>query len=136
MYKRQLLPLLRKPPVGGVEVAPSTIPGAWRGLFATVPLKRGSVIADYTVDTKALSEEEFQVLLSSGRATHVALVRGKYLDASDGVSSIAGMLNRAPSGRKNNARINKLGYVVLTRPVKARREIFLAYGPSYRMPRA
>jgi hypothetical protein len=113
-----------------VQVRPSSVSG--RGLFARTPIRRGDVVADYNfADT--LTPDEYQNKRRAGKATHVALVRGKYLDASDTARTIAGMANRAPRGTRNSLKLTQTGKLRATRNVRAGDELFLAYGNAFRM---
>ena len=116
-----------------LEVKQSNIPGAGRGLFARRTIKQGETIANYTLGTQPLTQQMFDMRYPDGRATHVAQIHGTYYDASNSAKSIAGMINRAPSGSRNNARINQNGGVVTTKPIRAGQELFLSYGRSYRL---
>ena len=116
-----------------VQVQQSNIPGAGRGLFAKRDLKPNEKIADYTLGTQQMTQQMFNLKYPDGRATHVAQIHGTYYDATDGSKSIAGMANRGVSGSRNNARINKNGGVVMTKPVRKGQEIYLSYGRSYRL---
>jgi hypothetical protein len=115
-----------------VTVAPSAISG--RGLFAKGDIRAGTVIADYTVGTQALSAHQFATKYPTGRATHVwRHPRGVYFDAVDASKSIAGMANRAPRGGRNNSRITGGGKLMTTRAVPEGREITAAYGAAFRV---
>ena len=115
-----------------VRVAPSAIAG--RGLFAKADLRRGETIADYTLGTNALTSAQFFARYPSGRATHVwQHPSGTYYDARDLSKSVAGAANRAPKGKRNNARITGGGKLQVQRPVKAGTEILTSYGPGFRV---
>ena len=115
-----------------VRVAPSSIAG--KGLFAKEPIRKGSVVADYTVGTERLTRNQFQAKYPSGKATHVWKGPGDtYYDAEDDAKSVSGMANRAPAGKRNNARITGGGKVKTTRPIKAGEEITVSYGQGYRI---
>lgn len=117
-----------------VEVRPSNIPNAGRGLFAKTTLRKGDVVADYKLGTEPLTAAQFLARYPNRRATHVALVHGTYYDARDAHKSVAGMANRAPSGGRNNARINGNGRLEITaKTVPSGREILLSYGAGYRL---
>ena len=82
---------------------------------------------------KRISAAEFQAKKRAGTATHVALIRGQYLDAEDPSLTIAGMANRAPSEQRNNLKLTKTGKLRAPRAVPAGRELLLAYGPTFRI---
>ena len=94
-----------------VEVKPSNIPNAGRGLFAKRNIPPGEYIADYTIGTRAMTEEQFEHKYPEKRkATHVWQGASKvYYDATNGEKSIAGMVNRPPRGKHSNARITNTG---------------------------
>jgi hypothetical protein len=113
-----------------VRVGPSTVAG--RGLFAKKPIRKGEVVADYTF-AEEITPTEFQAKRRAGRATHVALVGGRYLDASDPRRTVAGMANRAPKGKRNSLKLTKTGKLRANRNVPEGRELFLAYGAAFKM---
>ena len=53
-----------------VEVKPSTLPNAGRGLFAKEPLRAKEVVGDYKIGTLPLTAAQFRAAYPSGRATH------------------------------------------------------------------
>ena len=117
-------------------VAQSTIPGAGRGGFAARALQRGDTIGNYIVATVRQSRDEFIEQHPDGRATHTARIGDHYytaLGTGRGTQNAIGMLNRAPRGGRNNARILASGRVVASQRIPMDREIFLAYGGSYRI---
>ena len=115
-----------------VQVKPSTIPGAGRGLFARQDIGRGEVISDYKIGTQKMNHAQFMKKYPSGRATHVwSPSKGIYYDGSNLQKSVAGAANRA-SGN-SNARINGGGKVVTKQSVKKGAEILVNYGSSYRL---
>lgn len=107
-------------------------PEAGMGLFTSVALKEGDVIGDYKQGTFKLTKEQFERKYPRGGATKTALINGFYYDGYGHTSRLA-KANRAPSGGRNNAKLNKEGMVVVTAPIKAHGEIFMSYGPSYRI---
>ena len=114
----------------------STIPGAGRGGFAARPLKKGDTLANFTTATVKQSPAEFKASYPDGRGTHTARV-GQFFYTALGTGkrthSAVGLINRASSGARNNARILASGRVVATRRIFQDEEIFLAYGGSYRI---
>ena len=82
---------------------------------------------------KQISAVEFQAKKRAGRATHIALIRGQYIDAEDQSTTIAGMANRAPSGGRNNLKLTKTGKLKAPRAVAQGKELLLAYGPAFRI---
>ena len=55
------------------------------------------------------------------------------LGAGDRTQNQVGMLNTAPRGERNNARLLASGRVVTSRNVKKDDELLLAYGSSYKI---
>ena len=119
------------------SVGQSTIPGAGRGGFAARSLKRGDTISNYITATVKQSPAEFKASFSDGRKpTHSARVGQFYytaLGTGKRTHSAVGLINRASSGARNNARILGSGRVVATRLIPRDEEIFLAYGSSFRI---
>ena len=115
----------------------STISGADKGIFTTRNIKQGGTIGDYTVATVRQNEAGFLQTYPDKRATHTALVNEVYYTAmgtGKRTQNAIGLANRAPSGRRNNARIMKSGRVIAPRPIVAGPgEIFLAYGNGYKI---
>ena len=118
------------------RVDESTIPDAGRGIFATKQLRRGDTIGDYTIATVDQSEDEFLASYPNARATHTAKIKDRYFTAlGEGTRTQngIGMANRAPRGRKNNAKIIASGRVVASQGIPPESEIFLAYGPGFKI---
>ena len=117
-------------------VGDSTIPDAGKGVFAARALKRGGTVGDYTIATVAQAESEFLETYPDKRATHTAKIDDMYytaLGSGKRTHNAIGMANRAPKGRRNNARILASGRVVASKGIPKDSEIFLAYGGSYRI---
>ena len=116
-----------------VVVKPSDIAG--RGLFARAPIRKNEIVGDYTVGTQRLTPLQFASKYTSGRATHVWAPRNKsvYYDAIDASKSVAGMANRAPRGRRNNAKITNGGRIKALAQIPQGRELLVAYGAAYRL---
>ena len=118
------------------RVGDSTIPDAGKGAFAARALKRGDTVGDYTIATLAQTEVEFLETYPDKRATHTAKIDDTYytsLGTGKRTHNAIGMANRAPKGRRNNARILASGRVVASKKIPMDSEIFLAYGSSYRI---
>ena len=114
-----------------VRVAPSAIAG--RGLFAKESLRRGEIVADYTIGTDPLTTDEFFSRYPTGRATHVwRHPNGTHYDGRNLKKSVAGAANRANKGSKNNARITGGGKLKMQRAVRAGTEILTSYGAGFR----
>ena len=118
------------------RAAQSNIPNAGRGAFAVRDMKKGDTIGSYVIATKRQTEAEFLKSHPSGRATHTALVKGEWFTATgvgNRTHNAIGMLNTAPRGERNNARLLASGRVVASRGVKKDDELLLAYGSSYKI---
>ena len=116
----------------------SAIPGAGRGGFAARPLKRGDTIANYTTATTLKQPPaEFKAPFSDKKIkpTHSARVGQFYYTAlgTGRNNNAVGLINRASSGARNNARVLGSGRVVATRRIPQDQEVFLACGGSYRI---
>ena len=88
-------------------------------------------IADYTTPTSVETQAEFLRRFPDRRATHTAEIGNLYYTASNPAANPAGMTNRAPRGKRNNARLAKPSAVKARDPIPAGREILLAYGSDY-----
>ena len=118
------------------RVGDSTLPDAGKGAFAARALKRGDTVGDYTIATLAQTEVEFLETYPDKRATHTAKIDDTYytaLGTGKRTHNAIGMANRAPKGRRNNARILASGRVVASKKIPMDSEIFLAYGSGYRI---
>jgi len=118
------------------RVGDSTLPDAGKGAFAARALKRGDTVGDYTIATLAQTEVELLETYPDKRATHTGKIDGTYytaLGTGKRTHNAIGMANRAPKGRRNNARILASGRVVASKKIPMDSEIFLAYGSGYRI---
>ena len=118
------------------QVGDSTLPDTGKGAFAARALKRGETVGDYTIATRAQTELEFLGTYPDKRATHTAKIDDTYytaLGTGKRTHNAIGMANRAPKGRRNNARILASGRVVASKGIPKDNEIFLAYGAGYRI---
>ena len=116
------------------RVAQSNIPNAGRGAFAVRDLKKNSTLGSYIIATVKQTPAEFKESHPSGRATHSAKIGGYFytaLGAGNRTHNQVGMLNTAPRGERNNARLLASGRVVTSRNVKKDDELLLAYGSSF-----
>jgi len=89
-------------------------------------------VADYT-HAAQISPTQLLEMRANNTATHVAQVGKKLFNAPDTSRTIAGMVNRAPKGMRNNLKLTKTGKLKARLPVKTGKELFLAYGPAYRL---
>ena len=118
------------------RVGDSTLPDAGKGAFAARALKRGDTVGDYTIATLAQTEVEFLETYPDKRATHTAKIDDTYytaLGTGKRTHNAIGMANRAPKGRRNNARILASGRVVASKKIPMDSAIFLAYGSGCRI---
>ena len=118
------------------RVGPSEIDGAGRGAFAVRELKKNSTVGTYVIATVKQTEAQFRDEHPSGRATHTAKIKNHFytaLGAGNRTHNQIGMLNTAPRGERNNARLLASGRVVTSRNVKFDDELLLAYGSSYKI---
>lgn len=115
-----------------LSVLPSTIgPHAGNGLFiGDLFLGKKRLLGFFQEGSQCLTREQFLRKYPHGKATHVALIRGQYLDGTD---SVWGKMNRAPHGKRNNVRLCQNGSLRTSRPVYPFSELFLSYGSSYRI---
>ena len=119
------------------RVAPSRTDRAGRGAFAVRDLKKGDALGSYVIAAVKQTEAQFRDEHPSGRATHTAKTGSHYytaLGAGNRIQNQIGMLNTAPRGERNSARLLASGRVVVSRGgVKKDDELFLAYGSSYKI---
>ena len=115
-----------------LSVLPSTIgPHAGNGLFiGDLFLGKKRLLGFFQEGSQCLTREQFFRKYPHGKATHVALIRGQYLDGTD---SVWGKMNRGPHGKRNNVRLCQNGSLRTSRPVYPFSELFLSYGSSYRI---
>jgi ribosomal protein L33 len=112
-----------------VEIKQSGISG--RGLFAKKDIKNNEMLADYNMGSQ-ISEAEFNRRRLTGKATHIALIKGKYLDASNPKKTVAGMVNRGQGG-KNNVKLTNTGKIKANKNIKQGKELFMGYGRGYKI---
>ncbi len=119
-----------------LEIKPSTIPNAGLGLFAYHPaqdivFREGDTIVRY--EGEAISRAELQDRYGDKTAPYAfSLSTNRAIDAA-GHRGIGSLANRAPPASRNNATFTSTGLVKATRNIRHGQEIFLAYGPSYRL---
>lgn len=117
-----------------VEVAPSRIPGAGSGLFATRAHRAGTAICVYrgrvlrTAEAVRLPREEKDYLMRLGPQV--------YVDARSPDSCLARFVNDAQRADRQNAYFDKrpderLAVVVALRDIAAGEEIYASYGRWY-----
>jgi SET domain-containing protein len=118
-----------------LTIKESTLPGAGKGLFTIQPLKKGSVITEYTGDIRTWKEVEFD----ADNAYIYYVTRNKVIDARHDKTSLARYANDAQGlqrikGITNNAKyVNRKNriYIVATKDIPAGAEILVGYGKEY-----
>ena len=113
-----------------VSIGSSGVSG--RGLFARKPIRKNEIVADYTFG-EPITPATYHSKRQAGTATHVAFINKQHYDASDSSTTVAGMANRAPKGKRNNLQLTKTGKLKASRAVPEGRELFLSYGPAFRI---
>ena len=117
-----------------VEVQESTIPNSGQGGFARVDLKKGAMVGRYTVGTMKLDANQLPPM---NDRTHIWQKNANTFFDAEKTNSISGKFNACTSkdaksiGCSNNAKINSVGNVKLTKNVKKGQEIFVPYGRDY-----
>lgn len=118
-------------------VKKSKLPGAGRGLFTKVPIKKGTRIVEYKGEILTWKEVEKMPDYRNGYVFYFSL---KYvIDAWKTKKSVAHFANDAMGviriqGVKNNAEYDTEGrrcYIVATKDIPAKSEILVSYGAEY-----
>ncbi len=118
-------------------VKKSKLPGAGRGLFSKVPIKKGTRIVEYKGEILTWKEVEKMPDYRNGYVFYFSL---KYvIDAWKTKKSVAHFANDAMGiiriqGVKNNAEYDTEGrrcYIVATKDIPAKSEILVSYGAEY-----
>lgn len=118
-------------------VKKSSLPGAGRGLYTKVPIKKGTRIVEYKGEILTWKEVEKMPDYRNGYVFYFNL---KYvIDAWKTKKSVAHFANDAMGiirvpGVKNNSEYDTEGkrcYIVATRDIPARSEILVSYGAEY-----
>jgi SET domain-containing protein len=119
-------------------IAQSTLPGAGKGLFTSKPIKKGTVIAEYTGDI--ITFKEYEERVRKNRYGYLVYInRQRCIDAWSHKKSLARYANDArgfcrKKGVTNNARYEIRGnrcYIVAMRDIAAGSEILVNYGAQY-----
>lgn len=115
-----------------VDVKPSRIPGAGRGVFAVVDIPAHRVLGYYR--GRLLTAAEFDAAYGARQATYVLMVaKNKYVDASDPAhANWTAMINDARgSGARTNCVFTGGGTIKTKRRIAAGEELLVAYGADY-----
>lgn len=116
----------------GVEVRPSTIPGAGRGAFACVDIPSNRVIGRYR--GRLLTEAEFDARYAGTPGGYVLQVgRDRYVDASDpAFSNWTAMINDVRgAGARANVIFTAAASIKTVRHINPGDEILVSYGKFY-----
>lgn len=120
--------------VYGVRMAPSTIAGAGRGLFATRDFQRGEVVCPYGGRLLTAGEVE-QLYPGDTLAPYVERLSGKAARDAACVRGIGSMANGMPRREDSNAetfvRRNRVPWLRAIRRIRQGEEIFNHYGAEY-----
>jgi len=125
---------------GLLKIAPSTIPGAGNGVFATDAIPAEADLGGY--EGRYITEAEWLALAEKGRAEYVmslpecaypAIQPYKFIDGREG--SIHSRINYAPVAFQN-AEIRffcepPYARIVTLRRIEKGEELFIDYGPDY-----
>lgn len=118
-------------------IKPSTLPGAGKGLFTKVPIKKGRKIVEYKGEIMTWKEVE---KMADDRNGYVFYFNKKYvIDAWKTKKSVAHFANDALGivrikGMRNNAEYETEGkrcFIVATEDIPAKAEILVDYGKEY-----
>jgi hypothetical protein len=123
-----------------LKIAPSTIPGAGNGVFATDVIPAGADLGGY--EGRYITEAEWLALAEKGQAEYVmslpecaypAIEPYKLIDGREG--SIHSRINYAPPGFQN-AEIRffcepPYARIITLRRIEKGEELFMDYGPDY-----
>jgi uncharacterized protein len=118
-----------------LEIKPSSIPGAGKGLYTKTFIAKGTRILEYkgTITTwNAVKDDPTNAYIYYVKPNHV-------IDARDHPKSLARYVNDAKGlvrskSWKNNAQFQNDGlhvYIVAVKDIKAGEEIFVEYGQKY-----
>jgi len=118
----------------GLYTAPSGLGAvAGQGLFTDHDIAKRSTIGAYTGKLLTAAEKEARYPKNDARYVF-QLSANRFIDASDAnLSSIARFANHKPR-KSANAEINQRGNVRATKRIPEGNEIFVTYGPRYRIP--
>lgn len=121
-----------------IYVGKSSLPKAGKGLFTTIPIKKGEVVCEYEGERITWAEATRRNDKDKGGYVFY-LTKKNCVDAYDAVDTFGRYANDAAGlsrvkGTRNNSiyeiRKNKV-YIVATKNIKAGSEIFVSYGKQY-----
>lgn len=121
-------------------VKKSTLPKAGKGLFTKAPIKKGEIVCEYEGEKVTWKECLRRNENQEGKggyyfhitdkncvdAQYTLWAMGRYANDATGVSRIKGL--------RNNAKyevIKGKPYIVATRNIKEKEEVFVSYGKEY-----
>ncbi|HLP52448.1 MAG TPA: SET domain-containing protein-lysine N-methyltransferase [Chitinophagales bacterium] len=118
-----------------VRVDVSNIPGAGRGLFAIVDIKKGEEIMDVTGPRRSAADVEtihadndYLLELNDGSGDCIEVMDdSRYANDAKGITVIKGLVNNAQFCSRDDESM----YMEATRTIKAGQEIYVAYGAGY-----
>lgn len=118
----------------GVKVAPSTIKGGGKGLFATKEFEKGKRICPY--GGRLLTRAELDRLYPGKHlAPYAENVSKEYVRDAACVRGIGSMANGVPRKKESNAETyvstNRAPWLRATKRIKEGEEILNHYGPEY-----
>ncbi len=112
----------------------STLAGAGKGLFTTVPIAKGEIITEYKGKVSSWKDANHD----DGKNLYIYYVsRNHVIDARGNKKAFAHFANDAKGtvkGVSNNAGYvekNKRVFIIATRNIPAKAEIFVGYGVEY-----
>lgn len=123
-----------------LEVRDSNIPNAGKGLFTTMPIKKGAVILEYQGEKISWKECQKRNQKHKGMGSYYLYISAKNcIDAEHTLDSLGRYANDAEGyikikGLRNNAEyqiINKTPFIVAKKNIKAGEEILVGYGKEY-----
>lgn len=126
----------KEPQLPELEVKPSQLPEANRGLFTKTFIPKGSTIVEYTGRISTWAECNQM----EGNNSYLYYLKDDYvIDASDDESSMGRYANDAQGltrvkGVTNNAKFKEDGFhvfIVATKDIQPGSEIFVGYGKEY-----
>lgn len=126
-----------------IEIKPSTIPGAGRGVFAKRDLAANTILGYYrgeVVDERRRKDSSDKVMTLYKRPpwwpSGVKFYRGISLDGATGGNWLALINDYRGTGQPKNADFGQDGMFYTVIPIKKGQELFIDYGSGYWIGRA